>query len=385
MAKHPGITKRPDGKYRARYRDPQGKEHAQHFTRVEDAKQWLRSQETAKDKGEWIDPKLGRTTVDEWAERWYQSTVNLKPKTRRNYRSLLDKHLLPHWGAYRLSAVQPVDVRDWVATLTNSGLSASRTRQAYKVLSAMMRDAVVSGYIGRTPCVGVTLPRMPRTKMLFLTPAEVEGLAEAVDPRYRVLVLTLAYCGLRWGEAAALRRGRCQLLRGRLEVVESLAEVSGELYFGPTKTHTRREVAVPAFLVDELARHLADNVDDDPDALVFTSPDGHPLRSNWRVRFWHPALEAAGLPDGLRIHDLRHTCASLLIHEGANVKAVQTQLGHSSATVTLDTYGHLMPDELDRLADALDRSRSAAVADFLRTSRGPEVISLPRSEAISGL
>jgi integrase len=114
-------------------------------------------------------------------------------------------------------------------------------------------------------------------------------------------------------------------------------------------------VVVPGFLRDLLAEHLARYVDDDPSALVFTSPQGQPLRNtNFRRQVWYRAVAEAGLPDGLRIHDLRHTCASLLISQGAHPKAIQTVLGHSSITVTMDRYGHLFPSDMEALAAALD-------------------------------
>lgn len=116
---------------------------------------------------------------------------------------------------------------------------------------------------------------------------------------------------------------------------------------------------------------------DDPDALVFTTQEGSPLRnSNFRRRVWQPALTDAGLPHGLRIHDLRHTCASLLIAQGAHPKAVQVHLGHSSISVTMDRYGHLFPSDMEALAAALDGVRSRAHAAQMRTNDGPAVVEL---------
>ena len=364
------IEKRGPSRWRARYRAPDGRERSKTFTKKVDAERWLNGIEVSKARGDWVDPSLGRITVADWAERWFATTVNLKPKTRVGYRSLLDRHVLPAFGGWTLAGVQPLDVREWVAELSGR-LSPSRVRQAYRVLSALMGSAADSGYIDRSPCHGVHLPRMPHSKMLFLDAGQVESLVAEMDYRYKTLVQVLGYGGLRWGEAAALRRGRCQLLRGRLEVNESLAEVGGHLHFGPTKTHSNREVALPPFLVESLAHHLATGVDHDGAALVFTSPDGGPLRhGNFTRRFWRPAVDRAPVPEGLRIHDLRHTAASLLIATGAHVKAVQSQLGHKSATTTLDRYGHLFPDDLDRLAEALGRARSEAAAASTRPRQG---------------
>jgi integrase len=115
----------------------------------------------------------------------------------------------------------------------------------------------------------------------------------------------------------------------------------------------------------------------DPEALVFIAPLGGPLRPHtWVKGFFKPAVRAAGLPEALRLYDLRHTCASLLIAQGASVKAVQAQLGHATASITLDTYGHLFPSELEALADRLEQVRTTALANRERTQRGPAVVTL---------
>src|SRR5690242_1191502 len=140
-----------------------------------------------------------------------------------------------------------------------------------------------------------------------------------------MVVLLLAYCGLRWGELAALRVGRVDLMRRRVTVAEALTEVRGRLVWGMPKSHQVRSVPIPRFLVDELMAHLAGR---DPDALVFLGPRGGVLRNlNFRRDAFDAAAAAAGL-GGLTPHELRHTAASLAVSAGANVKAVQRMLGH---------------------------------------------------------
>jgi integrase len=135
--------------------------------------------------------------------------------------------------------------------------------------------------------------------------------------------------------------------------------------WGPTKTYARRTVPLPRFLCEQLAAYLAERPHG-PDDLMFTAAQGGPLREQKFVAgIFKPAR--AGLPHRLRFHDLRHTCASLLITQGASVKASQAQLGHASATVTLDRYGHLFPDELQQLADRLQDAHADAITDPART------------------
>jgi hypothetical protein len=145
---------------------------------------------------------------------------------------------------------------------------------------------------------------------------------------------------------------------------------------GGVKTHESRTVRLPRSISEELAADLAGRPRD-PEALVFTAPLGGPLRPHtWVKSFFKPAVRAVGLPEGLRLYDLRHTCASLLIAQGASVKAVQAQLGHATASITLDTYGHLFPSEMEAVADRLEQARTAALANRERTPRGPAVVNL---------
>ena len=175
--------------------------------------------------------------------------------------------------------------------------------------------------------------------------------------------------GCRWGEVVALTAGRVDLRRRRIEVVEAITEVHGRVVIGTTKTHQRRSVPIPRFLADELANRLAGKA---PGDLLFTAPEGGVLRNtNFRPRFFDPAAEKAGLL-GLTPHELRHTAASLAIAAGANVKVVQQMLGHASAAMTLDIYAGLFADELDTVADQLDRAFAKLNADQMRTKRRPK-------------
>jgi integrase len=184
--------------------------------------------------------------------------------------------------------------------------------------------------------------------------------------------------GLRWGELVALRRSRVDLLRRRIEVAESATEIGATLSWGTPKNHEPRTVTMPSTVVDKLAIHLGTGPSK---GLVFTAPRGGPLRSStWRRNVWLPATNEAGI-DSLRVHDLRHTAASLMISSGASIKAVQRQLGHATATMTLDLYGHLCDDDLDALGDALDRRIADSPAPPARPQRAPrgrgEVVDLP--------
>jgi integrase len=355
--------------YRVRYRDPVGRQRSKVFDRKVDADGWLHANETAKQDRRWVDPAAGRERFGQWAERWYATTAALRPTTRRDYRVLLDNQVLPAFAGARLADLDALAVREWLAVLVGGGLSAKRARKAHQVLSQVLDAAVDGGKLARNVAAGVKLPKVQRREMHFLNAVQVEQLADSIDPRFATLVRVAAYTGLWPCELVALRVSRLDLLRGTVRVAEAAPEVAGRLEWGGVKTHEARTVRLPRFLCDELGAYLADRPHG-PEDLVFTAPLGGPLReSKFVPGYFKPAVAAVGLPPTLRFYDLRHTAASLLIREGASVKAVQRQLGHATASITLDTCGHLFPDELDELAGRLEDLHDRALA----TRRAAEV------------
>ncbi|MCU1671780.1 MAG: xerC [Blastococcus sp.] len=361
------IARRPDGTYRPRYRDEQGREHARHFKRKVDAQRWLDEVTAAVQTGTYVDPKRARLTVGELAPLWLAGKINVKPTTHARYADVLRTHVLPRWGDVALIRVTHGDVQGWLSTLSARGLSGASVRKAQGVLSGILGLAVRDKRLAVNPALGVALPPMQEKRRRYLAAEQLEALADAAGPG-RVAVLTLGYCGLRWSELAALRVRHFDLLRRRVLVEEAVTEVDGtRLVWGTPKTHGRRSVPLPRFLADELARTV---VNRPPDELAFPSPQGAVLRNrNARAAWFDAAARAVGEP-GLTPHELRHTAASLAIKAGANVKAVQRMLGHASAAMTLDRYADLFDDDLDDVADRLDALRAAScgkVADFLRT------------------
>jgi integrase len=360
--------------YRARYRDPAGREHAKVFARKADAQRFLTEMENSKLKGTWTDPALGRVLFKEWLAEWWTTTTNLRPTTRARDEMLLRRYAVPRFGDLALAAISQRDVRAWVAALPATELAPSTVRKTYHLLGKVLAAAVDAGMIAQSPCQRVPLPKIEREEMRFLTPAEIARLADVIARRYRALVLVAAYGGHRVGELAGLRRGRVDLLRGTVEVAEIVTEAGGMLRFGPPKTRAgRRTVGLPRAVVDELAAHLASGPVD-PDAFVFTAPQGGPLRViAFPARVWRPATRKAGL-DGLRIHDLRHTAVALWIAAGAGPKEVASRAGHTSVSFTLDRYGHLYPEADTALRDRLDALYVAA-----GQAEPGRVIELPRN------
>ncbi len=369
------VAKRPNGQWRARYRGPDHKERSRHFDRKADAERWARTQVARVDRGEWTSPDLGRLTIGEYSQEWLRSKVRIRPSTRLMYDVVLRNQVLPTWADVRLDAVRHEDVGAWIAKLYGNGLSAARTRHAWVVLSQILELGVRSHRIPNNQAKGVELPALPskseRDKTKFLNEREVWALAEAAG-EFSLSVLVLAWCGLRFGELAALRCSSLNAETRELRVSATLSESNGKLVEGPPKTETsNRTVPVPSWLCDDLAARTAGR---EPNAHLLTSPHGGPLRSgNWRYRVFDPAVRKTGLAtqqrgDMLRPHDLRHTCASLHIKHGTPPKVLSTMLGHASVAITLDRYGHLYPGDVHLYVDRLGEVALAARADYLRTA-----------------
>jgi integrase len=211
--------------------------------------------------------------------------------------------------------------------------------------------------------------------MRFLGAGDVDSLVDAIDTRYASLVATAAHTGARFGELAALRDTRLDLLRGTLTIVEQLTEVKGQLIIRSPKTPaSRRQIALPRTLADMLAEHLS--VQPPVDGYVFTSPMGALLRRTaFRRRFFLPAVRAS-VGEPMRFHDLRHSHVAMLIAQGEHPKVIQTRLGHSSIQVTLDRYGHLFEGLDEAAAARLDDTLTASRAEQTRNRQQNNVVEL---------
>ena len=291
---------------------------------------------------------------------------------------------MPRWGDLQVSQVQPEDVQKWVAELSRSGLAPRSVRKVYFVLNGVMKHAVhPMRVLAVAPTVSIILPSAGSTQdadneqddevsteRRYLSGSEVEALAAAAGGG-RLVVMTLAYSGLRWGELAALRVRDVDLLRGRLRVRRAVTEVNGRLVWTTPKGKEARSVPVPAFLRHELEQAVDHRGTDD---LLFPAPRGGVLRVRSARRAWFDAaVTAAGLR-GLTPHMLRHTAASLAVSAGANVLVVQRMLGHKKASMTLDVYSDLFDVDLDDVAGRLDSARARALADYLRTEAAPNAL-----------
>lgn len=353
------IKKRPDGVWRARYRDPDGREHARHFPRKVDAQRWLDERTSAMVTGTHVDPKTARTSTKDWCETWLHGYGSRRPSTVRQARVHVAQ-IVAEFGAMPLGAVRPSQVRSWTAKLGEKGYATSTVYALHSRLSQIMNDAVHDGIIVRSPCSRRTSPPRARQRPYVATTEQVWALHDAMPGELRAAVLLAAFAGLRVAEACGLRVADVDFMRA---VITPALQYPAE----PLKTEISR---TPIPISRTLANTLAAHVGRWHSEYVLTGEAGE---TGWQLGPWQlerafreAKPSVAGLPEEFRYHDLRHYFASLLIESGANVKVVQARLRHASATTTLDTYGHLWPDSDEATRSAVE-AVLVAHADSLRT------------------
>lgn len=358
-------------RYRVRYRTPDHRQTDKRgFRTKRDAELFAASVEISKARGEFVDATAARATIRELGAAWLGSQTHLKPSSYRPVEIAWRVHVEPKWGTRSVASIRHSEVQSWVADL-GAKSSATTTLRAFGVLAGILDAAVRDRRVTSNVARGVTLPKKRPKARRYLTHGEVMRLADAAG-EHRTLVLFLAYTGLRWGEATALRVRHVDALRRRVSVEENAVNVGRIIHVGTPKAGEARSVPYPRFLAEGVARLCEGKGRDD--LLFEASTGGYMMRPNtsenttsWFLR----ALTDAGF-ERMTLHDLRHTAASLAISAGANVKAVQRMLGHASAAMTLDVYADLFDDDLDAVSDALDHAARNSSVGKVWASDGVE-------------
>ncbi|MCA4722623.1 site-specific integrase [Mycolicibacterium fortuitum] len=346
-------------RYRVRYRTPDHRQTDKRgFKTKRDAEAFAATVEVKKLTGEYIAPALGKITVAELAPDWLtrkeQATA---PSNYRMIESAWRIHVQPKWGHWQVSAITVPDIEGWVAQMVKDRRGATTVLRAHGVLSGVMGDAVKAKRLASNPARGIDgLPRKTTRRHIYLSADDVHRLA-AESGEHRPLVYLLALCGLRWGEAIALRVRDVEFLKRRLVIADNAVQLGVDHAVGQTKGRKIRSVPVPSFVLDELSPLCAGKTAGD---LVFPGPDGKYLPRPKSTRGWFSGAVARAQVQKITPHDLRHTAASLAISAGVNVLALQRMLGHKSAKVTLDTYADLFDTDLDAVAVTLHNSYSRA-------------------------
>ncbi|WP_232006119.1 site-specific integrase [Mycobacterium sp. 852013-50091_SCH5140682] len=366
----------------ARWVDHDGNEASKAFDRRAEAERHIRSVVTSLETGTYANPRRSGETFGTVAEAWHKTKVGRAPKTVAGYRGLLDVVILPKWQNERLRDIDHEALQTWITWLStdpaarqhkrksapDAGLSPARVIQTHQVVHQVFAYAVRAKYLPANAADNITLPSKPESNELALTHNQVRALAvetAAAEVRQRsdtrpsrtslaAMVRFLAYSGIRFGEAAALRVGDVDLEKRRVNISKGITGVRGlGRIEGDTKTHQKRSVPIlTSECVEELRRATEGR---EPSEFLFPGPDGQAMTVGWfRVRF-DKAVAKLNLGD-VTPHTLRHTAGSLALSEGASVVTVQKLLGHRNATTTMNVYSHMLPDDFDNLAAAMEKA-----------------------------
>ncbi|GIG89201.1 tyrosine-type recombinase/integrase [Plantactinospora endophytica] len=353
------VRKLPSGRYQARYPGPDGRLRPapETFARKSEAERYLVLVESQIARREWTDPERSKIKLGEYAARWIEQRANLRPRTIHLYGWLLGKHIAPYLGGVELGRLDTPLIREWRAELLGNGVSESMAAKAYRLLRAVLMTAVREDEIlPKNPCRITGADQEKAAERPVLTLAQVFALADAVPVRYRALVLLTTFGCLRWGEVVAVQRQDIDTKAGTVRVRQAFTEQRGVgLVLGPPKSRAgRRTVSLPPAVISAIVDHLATEVDDNPEAFVFTTENGRPI---WRGNFnklanWKAAVAKVGQPN-LHFHDLRHTGNTLAAQTGASTRDLMARMGHDSPQAAL-IYQHATAEADRAIAAALD-------------------------------
>lgn len=359
------VKRRPDGVWRARYRDQTGREYSKHFARKTDAEHWVTKQTASVLRGDHVDP-TNKTTVLEYARTWAAARPH-RASTARRTKGLIDNHIAgTPLGARRMGSVRPSEVQAWVSG-RGQVLSPATLRMLVSLLRSIYNSAVLDRVVASSPVVRVAIPTTSRERVVPLTVGQVRKLAEAMPARNKAMVIAQAGLGLRVGELMALRAQDVDFLR-RTVRIETQMVVGGKGARGPLKTpRSKRTLPLPKVVGEAVAEHMRAFPPGGDDSL-FTTPTGKPYgHTHYGWDIFSAAAKKAGL-EGTSSHDLRHHYASVLLAAGESVVAVAERLGHENANLVLTTYGHLMPDSENRTRRAIDDAWSEPTAPLKAAS-----------------
>lgn len=344
------VRRLPSGKYQARVYGLDGKQRAvgSYMTR-KDAERALADARVAAGRSKWGKTDGPTQTLTQYAEVWLAER-RVKPRTSDHYRALLDHHVLPGLGSYRLRDISPALVRQWHSELTTG---PTMQVHAYGLLRTILGTAVTDDIIAANPCHirgAGTAKRTSKTEIA--TVEELATITEAVPDRYRAMILLAAWCSLRQGELFELRRADLDLPRAVVHVRRGVVRAGGQVIVGdPKSVESKRNVPIPPHILPALEHHLTKHTGPKKDALLFPARHGGHMAPATLYKVFYPARNKAGRPD-LRFHDLRHTGATLSAQVGATVAELMARLGHSTASAAM-RYQHAAEGRGQIIATAL--------------------------------
>jgi integrase len=312
----------------------------------------------------------GALTVGEYLTHWLKDSVRgtVRPSTFEVHRHMIEPHIVPALGRLKLKDLNPTHVRGFYREKLDSGLSAATVRKMHSVLRKALKQAVLDGLIPRNVCEAVKPPKVERKEIRPLDQEQTKAVLEAASgERLEALYVLAIHTGMREGELLGLKWEDVDLERRVLRLRRGLVREGGKVMLGDLKTpKSRRGVRLTRAAAEALRDHLQQQLEEmeqmgslyQPGGLVFATKSGTLINpSNLRNRSFKPLLKRAGIQD-ICFHDLRHTCATLLLSQGTHPKLVQELLGHATIAITLDTYSHFLPSMGDQTVRAMEAALS---------------------------
>ncbi|MDG9728255.1 tyrosine-type recombinase/integrase [Streptomyces sp. DH41] len=344
------------GRWTASYLGPDGERNRaeETFETKKDAEIWLSQVEADLSRGDWRAPDAGAVNFGTYAEKWVEER-ELAVRTEDLYRHLLRLHILPTFGPLDLDGITAPRVREWRAERLRTTAAKTTVAKSYRLLKGILETAVDDDLISRNPCRIKGAGKESAAERRIATVTQVDALADAIGIRWRLMVYLGAYGPMRPEELAGLRRRDVDLdhMVIRVRVAEP-ERTNGKRAPGETKSDAGvRAVVLPAFLHKEVRQHLAWFAEKEPDGLVFVGEKGAPFRRTSFGRKWRRARTVAGLPEGFRFYDLRHTGHTLSTRSGATLKDTMVRAGQSSEKAAL-IYQHSDEERQRDVASGLD-------------------------------
>jgi integrase len=327
------------------------------FSALSEAKLFESTRRMQMSRPDWVDPARGRVHLGEVAADYLASRSNVAPLTQGTDNQMYSQHIAPAFGKLNLIGITAADITEWLGRLADRGVAPSTRRRALAVLRGILAHAVADRRLRVSPAAGVKAPNGgARREGIALSREEVMRLLIELPEECRPPVLLMAITGIRVSEMCGLRVGDVHrspqgyLLRLQRSISQS--SDSGKAFIGDLKSHRARSVPVPRPLIGWVAARIENT---DPVVPLFATKRGQAwTRGNFATRSeWTKARKRAGLPD-VRIHDLRHTAASAMLSAQPDVLAVSRVLGHSTPTLTLSLYGHVMDQGIIRVIEAVE-------------------------------
>ncbi|PGH49547.1 site-specific integrase [Streptomyces sp. Ru87] len=349
------VRQLPSGRWQARYWAPDGSRRtaSETFATKTDAQTWLGLTRADIERKHWIDPDAGAVNFEAYARQWVDER-GLSATTAELYRRLLRLHILPAFGPMDLDEITPPRVRTW-RTERLQATGATTVAKSYRLLKAIMGTAADDELIRRNPCRIKGAGSERARERPTATVEQVDALADAIGPRWRLMVYFGAYGPMRPEEQAALRRPDVTLAPLVARVREAAPELTtGRRVEGDTKSEAGvRVIHLPGFLHREVKRHLDWFAEKESDGLLFVGEKGAPFRRSTFGRKWRKARAKVGLPDDFRFYDLRHTGHTLSTQSGATLKDTMVRAGQSSEKAAL-IYQHSDDERQQEVAEGID-------------------------------